>query len=319
MLWVAILLWLSASAQSLQAAQSRKQDKPSLNQSDLNHFQDSTKQATKEAELPTRVLDQSYNSILQRLSRLEAENKASSTDALLRGWLAIVLSTITGIIAILGLGRTISLDRRMKSEPHFRFMWKSYIPLLASHIDETLAWCQQTPLDLNKEIDFPWRTIHGIEYNQEIPTPDKTALNYHKELARAIARYTESTSSLCESLSEFNKLIYPTSEEWCVWTQIQGMYQLTIDGNSSEEEKEHAARNQKAFIARNKEVQSLAAKYTNSLNPTVRDLKSTTMYRDDLSRLHSILLGNHAKACADAKSLKSLLEILFPLYKSTDD
>lgn len=318
MLWVAILLWLSASGQSLQAAQSRKQDQPSLNQSGLTHFQDSKKQVAKEAELPNGVFDKRYKSILERITKLEAEDKASGTDALLRDWLPIVFSFITGIIAILGFRRTVSLDSQMKSEPHFRLMWKSYIPLLASHIDETLAWCQQTQLDLNKEIDFPWRTIHGIDYSQKLPTPDKTALNFHKELARAIAHYTESTSSLCKSLSEFNKLIYPTSQEWYVLHQIRGIYQLTIDGDSSEEKKEQAARSQQAFIARNNEVQSLAAKYTNKASPTIQDLMSTTMYRDDLSRLHSVILDNHAKVCADAQSLKCLLDVLSPLYESTD-
>jgi hypothetical protein len=317
-LWFVILLYLIASGQTLQAAQSRNQNKLSLNHSDIKRFQDATTQIARDAEVPNGVHDKTYNSILQRLSKLEAEYKASSTDALLRGWLAVVISFIAGVIGILGFRRTLSLDNQLKTEPYFRFMWKSYIPLLASHIDETLTWCQQKPLDIDKENDFPWRTIHGIDYHQELPTPDKSALNYHTELARAIARYAESTNSLFESLNEFNELIYPTSEEWYNWTQIKGMYQSTIDGNFSEERKDQAARNQEAFNVRNKEVQSLAAKYTNKANPTVKDLKSSAMYRQDLSRLHEILQGRSLKVYADAENLKSLLAILSPLYHSTD-
>jgi hypothetical protein len=317
-LWLVILLYLTASGHPLQAAQSRNQNKPSLNHSGINRFQDATKQIARDAKLPNGVHDKTYNSILQRLSKLEAEYKASSADALLRGWLAVVISFIAGVIGILGFRRTLSLDNQMKAEPYFRFMWKSCIPLLASHIDETLAWCELTPLDIDKENDFPWRTIHGIDYHQELSTPDKSALKYHTELARAIARYAESTKSLLESLNEFNELVYPTSEEWYNWTQTKGMYQLTIDGNSSEERKDQAARNQEAFNVRNKEVRSLVAKYTNKANPTVKDLKSSAIYRQDLSRLHEILQGRSLKAYADAKNLKGLLAILSPLYDSTD-
>ncbi|SDL23100.1 hypothetical protein SAMN05192555_103139 [Franzmannia pantelleriensis] len=133
----------------------------------------------------------------------------------IKDWVTLIAAIIATILSIWTFSRTLSLERKMRYEPYFQRFWFDWSTRMSSHLKLTNDWLSRFEKEESSSGFFPNVSSRDVDIKL-----DEQAARFDRIFSRVVEKYEIKFNALKAEVVSFNKLLYPISEEYAIYSSV---------------------------------------------------------------------------------------------------